>query len=590
MTRALVRFAPSIALALAALSPLVLPTYQVAVVTYVMIAAVACLGLVLMTGIAGMVSFGHAAFVGLGAYVSGYLSSQLGWPAWIGLACAVIAAALAAGLIGAITVRMSGHYLALATLCFGISFYFLVGNSEMLGRFNGLTGIAPVSVAGFELRSERQTYYLVLVMLVLVIAWCRQLLSSRTGRVLRSLRSGPVIAETFGANAHHYRLMAFVLAAVIGAVAGWLYAHVQRFLSPTPFGLTASIDYLFMTVIGGSGQIWGALLGAGLVTIIKHELQDVLKFVFGPTTRLELLVFAAIMIVVLQKARRGLWPFLEQRFATAIAPVAGIEPAILPRRRAKPAHGLTVLSASRLRRSFGGLLAVDGISFDVKGGEILGILGPNGAGKSTLFNLISGALSRSKGELSFLGSPSSKASARDMCRRGLSRTFQHAALVQDMTVLENVAIGATHLGRCGLFASSLRLDRVEERQLLGWSMHLLDRVGLADKAFELAGNLSLGHQRLVEIARALAADPVLLLLDEPAAGLRTNEKAVLADLLAELRAEGLAIVLVEHDMDFVFSLADRLMVMNFGRRIAVGRPEEVRADTGVQEAYLGVAA
>ncbi|WP_454616574.1 branched-chain amino acid ABC transporter ATP-binding protein/permease [Bradyrhizobium cenepequi] len=590
MTRTLVRFAPLIALALAALSPLLLPTYQVAVITYVMIAAVACLGLVLMTGIAGMVSFGHAAFVGLGAYVSGYLSSQLGWPAWIGLACAVVAAGVAAGLIGAITVRMSGHYLALATLCFGISFYFLIGNSEMLGRFNGLTGIAPVSIAGFELRGERQAYYLVLVMLALVIFWCRQLLSSRTGRVLRSLRSGPVIAGTFGANAHHYRLMAFVLAAVIGAIAGWLYAHVQRFLSPTPFGLTASIDYLFMTVIGGSGQLWGALLGAGLVTIIKHELQDLLKFVFGPTTRLELLVFAAIMIVVLQKARKGLWPFLEQRFAPHMAPVADIEPAVLPRRRAKPEHGLTVLSASHLRRSFGGLVAVDDVSFDVKSGEILGILGPNGAGKSTLFNLISGALSRSKGELSFLGSPLSKVSARDMCRRGLSRTFQHAALVQDMTVLENVAIGATHLGRRGLLASSLRLDRAEERRLLGWSRHLLDRVGLADKAFELAGNLSLGHQRLVEIARALAADPVLLLLDEPAAGLRTNEKAALADLLAELRAEGLAIILVEHDMDFVFSLADRLMVMNFGRRIAVGRPEEVRADTGVQEAYLGVAA
>jgi ABC-type branched-subunit amino acid transport system ATPase component/ABC-type branched-subunit amino acid transport system permease subunit len=590
MTRALVRFAPLITLALAALSPLVLPTYQIAVITYVMIAAIACLGLVLMTGIAGMVSFGHAAFVGLGAYVSGYLSSQLGWPAWIGLACAVVAAGSAAGLIGAITVRMSGHYLALATLCFGISFYFLVGNSEMLGRFNGLTGIAPVSVAGFELRGERQAYYLVLVVLALVIAWCRQLLSSRTGRVLRSLRTGPVIAETFGANAHHYRLMAFVLAAVIGAIAGWLYAHVQRFLSPTPFGLTASIDYLFMTVIGGSGQLWGALLGAGLVTIIKHELQDLLKFVFGPTTRLELLVFAAIMIVVLQKARKGLWPFLEQRFAAHIAPVADIEPVVLPRRRAKPEHGLTVISANHLRRSFGGLVAVDDISFDVKSGEILGILGPNGAGKSTLFNLISGALSRSKGELSFLGSPLLKVTARDMCRRGLSRTFQHAALVQDMTVLENVAVGATHLGRHGLFASSLRLDRAEERQLLGWSTHLLDRVGLADKAFELAGNLSLGHQRLVEIARALAADPVLLLLDEPAAGLRTNEKAVLADLLAELRSEGLAIVLVEHDMDFVFSLANRLMVMNFGRRIAFGRPEEVRADVGVQEAYLGVAA
>ncbi|PDT73444.1 branched-chain amino acid ABC transporter ATP-binding protein/permease [Bradyrhizobium sp. C9] len=589
MTR-LIRFAPLLALVVAAASPVLLPVYQVEVITYVMIATIACLGLVLMTGIAGMVSFGQAAFVGLGAYVSGYLSTRLGCSAWIGLVGAVMTAGVVAGLIGAVTVRMSGHYLALTTLCFGISFYFLVGNSEMLGRFNGLTGIAPVSVGGFDLRSERQGYYLALVTIVLVMAWCRQLLASRTGRVLRSLRSGPAIAETFGANAYLYRLMAFVLAAVISSIAGWLYAHVQRFLSPTPFGLTASIDYLFMTVIGGSSQLWGALLGASLVTIIKHELQDLLKFVFGPTTRLELLVFAAIMIVVLQKARKGLWPLLEQRIAPKAAPTLDIEPMILPHRRPKPEHGLTVVTASHLERRFGGLVAVDDISFHVKSGEILGILGPNGAGKTTLFNLISGALSPSQGELSFLGAPLLRASARDMCRRGLSRTFQHAALVQDMTLLENVAIGATHLGRCGLFANSLRLDRTEERQLLGWSRHLLDRVGLADKAFELAGNLSLGHQRLLEIARALAADPVLLLLDEPAAGLRMNEKVALAELLAELRCEGLAIVLVEHDMDFVFRLADRLMVMNFGRRIAYGRPDDVRADSGVQEAYLGAAA
>jgi branched-chain amino acid transport system ATP-binding protein len=588
--RRLTSFMPLMALLIALASPLLLPAYQVSVLTYVMISAIACLGLVLMTGIVGMVSFGHAAFVGLGAYVTGYLSSQFGHSAWFGLVCAVAISGLTAASIGAITVRMSGHYLALATLCFGISFYFLVGNSEMLGRFNGLTGIPPVSIAGFDLRSERQTCYLVLTALVLVLIWCRQLLSSRSGRVLRALRTGPTIAETFGANAYRYRLTAFVLAAVIAAISGWLYAHVQRFLNPTPFGLKASIDYLFMTVIGGAGQLWGALLGAGLVTIIKHELQDLLKFVFGPTTRLELLVFAAIMILVLQKARKGLWPYIEQKFAARASAAAEIVPKVLPHRRAKPEHGLTVMAASRLQRRFGGLVAVDNISFDVKSGEILGILGPNGAGKSTLFNLVSGALSRSEGELSFLGVPLSRVSARDMCRRGLSRTFQHAALVPDMTALENVAIGATHLGRCGLLANLLRRDRKEERQLLGWSRHLLERIGLADKTCELAGNLPLGHQRLLEIARALAADPVLLLLDEPAAGLRANEKAVLAELLCELRREGLAIVLVEHDMDFVFRLADRLMVMNFGRRIAFGRPEEVRADIQVQEAYLGVAA
>jgi ABC-type branched-subunit amino acid transport system permease subunit len=384
-----------IALLAAALLPFLLPAYQVTVITYVMIAAVACIGLVQMTGIVGMVSFGHAAFVGLGAYVSGYLSAQLELSPWLGLAGAIVAAAL----IGVITVRMSGHYLALSTLCFGISFYFMVGNSELLGRFNGLTGIPPVSIGGVELRGERQTYYLVLIALALVMAWCRQLLDSRTGRILRSLRTGPVIAETFGADAQRYRLLAFILAAVIGAIAGWLYAHVQRFLNPTPFGLNASIDYLFMTVIGGSGQLWGALLGAGLVTIIKHELQDVLKLVFGPTTRLEMLFFAAIMIIVLQKARKGLWPYLAQKMMPRAAPTVPVDAAVLPHRRVKPEHGLTVLSASHLQRTFGGLVAVDDVSFDVKSGEILGILGPNGAGKTTLFNLISGALPRSKGEL-----------------------------------------------------------------------------------------------------------------------------------------------------------------------------------------------
>ncbi|MCC8971708.1 branched-chain amino acid ABC transporter ATP-binding protein/permease [Bradyrhizobium brasilense] len=586
----LLALAPLIALAIAALAPLGLTTYQVSVITYVMIASIACSGLVLMTGVAGMVSFGQAAFVGFGAYASAYLSAQLGLSPWLGLAGALFGAAAVATLIGAITVRMSGHYLALATLCFGISFYFLIGNSDALGRFNGMTGIPPAAVGGIELRSERQTFGLALVALVLVVVWCRRLLASRCGRVLRSLRTGAVIAETFGASAQRHRLMAFVAAAVIAALSGWLYAHVQRFLNPTPFGLNASIDYLFMTVIGGSGQVWGALVGAGLVTVIKHELQDALRPIFGVTTRFELLAFAALMIVVLHRARKGLWPFLQQVITPYMAPPAPVAPLILSNRRAKPDHGLPVLSATGLRRTFGGLMAVDDVSFDVRSGEILGVLGPNGAGKSTLFNLISGGLPRSGGELSFLGTPLVRVSARDMCARGLSRTFQHAALVSEMSLIENVAIGATHLGRCGVLAASCGLDATEERRLLGWSQHLLDRVGLGDKAWDSAGTLSLGHRRILEIARALAADPVLLLLDEPAAGLRANEKTLLADLLLRLRAEGLAIILVEHDMEFVFRLADRLMVMNFGRRIAFGQPEEVRADAGVQEAYLGVAA
>lgn len=269
---------------------------------------------------------------------------------------------------------------------------------------------------------------------------------------------------------------------------------------------------------------------------------------------------------------------------------SAVEPVIIESVRARPDAGLPLLTATKMRRTFGGLIAVDDVSFDVRAGEILGLLGPNGAGKTTLFNLISGALRPTSGSVGLLGVPVPNVVARDMCRRGIARTFQHVKLVPDMTLVENVAIGATQLGRRGLISTTLGLDRAEERLMLGWAMHLLGRVGLADKAWDLAGSLPLGHQRLLEIARALAADPVLLLLDEPAAGLRANEKAELARLLRSLCDGGLGVLLVEHDMEFVSSVADRLMVMNFGRCIAIGDPTEIRSNPEVQEAYLGVAA
>lgn len=255
-----------------------------------------------------------------------------------------------------------------------------------------------------------------------------------------------------------------------------------------------------------------------------------------------------------------------------------------------PEPNTVVLEAIALRKNFGGLVAVDDVSFEVKAGEVLGLLGPNGAGKSTLFNLITGVVPLSSGTLQLFGEQISSVQVRDMCRRGVSRTFQHVKLVPDMTLVENVAIGATSLGRNGLVAATFGRDRDEERIIFGWSMHLLERVGLGDKAWELAGSLPLGHQRVLEIARALAADPCLLLLDEPAAGLRANEKTELASLLCDLRNDGLAILLVEHDMEFVSSVADRLMVMNFGKRIALGNPDAVRGDPAVQDAYLGAVA
>jgi ABC-type branched-subunit amino acid transport system ATPase component/ABC-type branched-subunit amino acid transport system permease subunit len=590
MTSLLLRHSSKILLAAAVCASFLISSYQLSVATYVMIFSIVCIGLVVMTGIGGMMSFGQAAFVGLGAYITGYLSSTCELSPWIGLAAALTGAILVATLIGSVTVRMSGHYLALVTLCFCISFYFLAGNTDALGRFNGMTGIPPISLGGYELRSERSNYLIVLAALALVAWWTRRILASRVGRVLRSLRAGPVIAEIFGASAYHHRLLAFVIAAVFAAFSGWLYAHTQRFVNPTPFDVHMSIEYLFMTVIGGSGQVWGAILGAGLVTSVKQELQNLLRPIFGPTTRLEMLIFAGLMILILAKARRGLWPMIGAWTDRATLRPPAVESVILDSIRARPDAGLPLLTATRMRRTFGGLVAVDDVSFDVRAGEILGLLGPNGAGKTTLFNLISGALRPTSGSVGLLGVPVPNVVARDMCRRGIARTFQHVKLVPDMTLVENVAIGATQLGRRGLISTTLGLDRAEEQLILGWAMHLLGRVGLADKAWDLAGSLPLGHQRLLEIARALAADPVLLLLDEPAAGLRANEKAELARLLRSLCDGGLGILLVEHDMEFVSSVADRLMVMNFGRCIAIGDPTEVRSNTEVQEAYLGVAA
>jgi branched-chain amino acid transport system permease protein len=255
--------------------------------------------------------------------------------------------------------------------------------------------------------------------------------------------------------------------------------------------------------------------------------------------------------------------------------------------RDKPQRGDVLLDVQAIRKTFGGLLAVNDISFSIRAGDIVGLIGPNGAGKSTTFNLISGVLPLTSGQVLLRGQPVHGLPSREVAARGLSRTFQHVKLVPDMTVLENVAMGTYLRTKSGAVAAMFRLDRAEERRALHEAEQQLKRVGLADQMHELAGNLALGPQRLVEIARALASDPALLLLDEPAAGLRHKEKQALADVLRQLKAEGLSLLLVEHDMDFVMNLTDRIVVMEFGTRLMEGTPAEVQASPQVRAAYLG---
>jgi branched-chain amino acid transport system permease protein len=567
-----------------------IPPFWIVLLDNIGLSALVAMGLVLLTGVGGLTSFGQAAFCGFGAYTTAVLTTSYGLSPWLILPLSLLVSGIAAVVLGLVTVRLSGHYLPLGTIAWGIGLFYLFSKLEFLGRNDGISAIPPLSIGSFKMIDPGTIYFAIWIAVLIAALLTMNLLDSRTGRAIRALRRGHIAAEAFGVHAPRAKLLVFIYAAVLAGLSGWLYAHFVRAANPTPFGAQAGIEYLFVAVVGGAGYVWGGVLGAAIVVILKEVLQSYLPLIFGGSGQLETIVFGILLVTLLQLAPTGVWPWLIARLPFTPVRKRPDMSLTLPARPRAAATPSVLLRIDHARKQFGGVIAVNDVSFDVQAREIVALIGPNGAGKSTTFNLITGVLTASSGRISVFGRAINNAPPQEIVKLGISRTFQHVKLVPDMTVLENVAIGAHLRGHSGAVSSMFRLDRADEARLLAEAARQIERVGLSEQINQLAGSLSLGQQRIVEIARALCVDPILLLLDEPAAGLRHMEKQQLASLLRQLRDGGMSVLLVEHDMGFVMDLADRIVVLDFGTKIAEGTPGAIKTNPDVIKAYLGAVA
>jgi branched-chain amino acid transport system permease protein len=559
--------------------------YDLRLLSIAGIYAILVIGFQFLFGYAGAVSLAQSCFFGLGAYVTGILGVW-GVETAITFPLSILVPTLLAVVIAVPVLRLEDHYFSLATLSVSLLVELITTQwTSITGGTNGLSGIPPLTLAGIEISDRFSTMIAVASVLLIAALAFWQVTRGLYGRAFHLMRESQPAASVLGLDVASMRFSAFVFSAVYAGAAGALMAHVVRVVSPEQLGLPLMVTCLTMTVIGGRLSAAGAIVSALLITYLQEwfrSAENYTMIAYGSVTLLFLILAPYGLIGALERVRGRLLPERQEPLP---------EPKPLPLRKAAAAEAAPLLRLEGISKSFGGLRAIEDVSMELEAGEVVGLIGPNGSGKTTLLNIISGIYTADRGSVSISGRDAARLPAFKIARLGVARTFQHIHLVDDLSVIDNIVIGRAYAARASLLSSlsatgtdgKLTVARAE-------SMTAAVLLGISGQAAASCGALAYGTRRRVEIARALVSAPRLLLLDEPAAGLNETEQQDLARRVKSIAAQGIALLIVEHNLAFLAGLAERMICLDYGRIIASGLSEHVRSDPKVIEAYLGAPA